>query len=140
MKRVRKSPLPVALTIAVALFSVPMGHAEDKVKLTGDEIREILFTKGNVIYGVDHINNSVWIGTALGDGKRHFYWQHLSSKTPRAPFPNAGEITGTASVVGDQQCTKGYSENRCFDLYRVGKDKYETWFGDTLQTTWYRAN
>jgi len=124
----------------VGLFLASPIQAEDRVKLTGDEIKEILFTKGNVIFGVDHENNAVWIGTALGGGKRHFHWQSLGSKSPRAPFPAEGEITGTATIVNDQQCTRGYAAERCFDLYRIGKDKYETWDGETLHSTWYRAN
>lgn len=138
-----RTSLGALLTIVlcvVSMFLAPSIRAEGRVKLTGDEIREILFTKGNVIFGIDHQNNSVWIGTALGGGKRHFHWQSLGSKSPRAPFPAEGEITGTAAIVNDQQCTTGYAEERCFDIYRVGKDKYETWDGETLYTTWYRAN
>ena len=138
-----RTHLGTLLTIVfcvVATFLAPPIQAEDKVKLTGDEIKEILFTKGNVIFGVDHLNNAVWIGTALGGGKRHFNWQSLGSESPRAPFPASGELTGTATIVNDQQCAVGYAEDRCLDIYRIGKNKYESWAGETLQSTWYRAN
>ena len=131
---------PITLFVVVALVLASPVQAEERVKLTGDEIKEILFTKGNVIYGLTPLKNVIWIGTALGGGKRHFYWQSLGSKSPRAPFPAAGELTGTATIVNDQQCTTGYAENRCFDIYRIGKDKYETWDGQTLESSWYRAN
>jgi hypothetical protein len=140
MKRYSGALLSIALCVAASLILSPSVQAEERIKLTGDEIKEILFTKGNVIFGVDHKNNSVWIGTALGGGKRHFHWQSLGSKSPRAPFPAEGELTGTATIVNDQQCTTGYAENRCLDIYRVGENKYETWHGETLMTTWYRAN
>ena len=129
----------LSIVVATLLLSSPI-QAQDRVKLTGDEIREILFTKGKVIFGVDHRNNAVWIGTALGGGKRHFHWQSLGSKTPRAPFPAEGELTGTATVVNDQQCAVGYAEDSCLDLYRVGDNTYESWSGDTLVSTWHRAN
>lgn len=140
MKRSSDLLLAFALYVVVALFLASPIRAEDRVKLTGDEIKEILFTQGKVIFGWDHKNNVLWIGTALGGGKRHFYWQSLGSESPRAPFPASGELTGTAKVVNDQQCAVGYAEERCMDIYRVGKDKYETWFGETLTHTWYRAN
>jgi hypothetical protein len=140
MKKYSGVLLLIALFVLATLILAPPVQAEERVKLTGDEIKEILFTKGNVIFGVDHPNNAVWIGTALGGGKRHFHWQSLGSKSPRAPFPASGELTGTATIVNDQQCTTGYAEDRCFDIYRIGKDKYETWDGETLNSTWYRAN
>jgi hypothetical protein len=129
-----------ALCVAVALFLASPIHAKDRVKLTGDEIREILFTPGKVIFGVGHRNNTVWIGTALGDGDRHFYWRSLASRSPRTQPPASGELTGTVKIVDDQQCAVGYADDRCPDLYRIGNDKYESWSGDTLFSTWYRAN
>jgi len=140
MKRYSGVLLSVSVFILATLIPAPLVQAEERVKLTGDEIKEILFTKGNVIYGLTPQKNVIWIGTALGGGKRHFHWQSLGSESPRAPFPASGELTGTATVVNDQQCTTGYAENRCFDIYRIGKDKYETWDGETLESTWYRAN
>ena len=142
--------LPFALSVVLALFLAPPVQADERVKLTGDEIEEILFTPGNVIFGVDHRNNVVWIGTALGDGDRHFYWRSLArgyprTQTPPTPPPAtqgpvSGEFTGTVRIVNDQQCAIGYAEDRCLDLYRIGKNKYESWAGETLQSTWYRAN
>ena len=140
MKRSSDLLLVFALYVVVALFLASPIQAEDRVKLTGEEIREILFTPGNVIFGVDHLNNSVWIGTALGDGDRHFYWRSLSSRSPRTHPPASGELTGTAKIVNDQQCAVGYAEDRCFDIYRIGDDKYESWSEGTLTSTWYRAN
>ena len=128
----------LSIFVAALLLASPI-QAEDRVKLTGEEIREILFTPGNVIYGVNHLHNTIWIGTALGEGDRHFYWRSLASRSPRTNPPAHGELTGTAKIVNDQQCAVGYAEDRCFDIYRIG-DKYESWSGDTLVTTWYRAN
>ncbi|UCH48843.1 MAG: hypothetical protein JSU95_03290 [Betaproteobacteria bacterium] len=133
MKRSSGLLLALPLLVVLALFLAPPIQAEERVKLTGDEIKEILFTRGKVIFGVDHVNDTVWIGTALGDGKRHIYWRsHI--------YMTTGELTGTARIVNDQQCAVGYAQDRCFDIYRVGSDKYESWSGETLFSTWYRAN
>jgi len=131
--------LSVSVFIFATLIPAPLVQTEERVKLTGGEIKEILYTKGNVISGLNHLKNVIWIGTALGGGKWHFHWQSLGSESPRAPFPGFGELTGTATVVNDQKCTTGYAENRCFDIYRIGKDKYETWDGESLHSTWYRV-
>jgi hypothetical protein len=91
VKRYTGALLQIALYVAATLVLASPVQAEQRVKLTGDETRETLFTKGNVIFGVDHPNNTVWIGTVLGGGKRHFHWQYLGSESPRVPLPASGE-------------------------------------------------
>jgi hypothetical protein len=133
--------LPFALSVVLALFLAPPVQADEKVKLTGDEIKEILTTPGNVSFGVDHLNNTVWIRTALDDGNRHAYWQRFAGPSPRTQLPTSGEFTGPIWIADDQVCARsGYSSERCLDIYRIGNDKYENWWGETLHHTWYQAN
>ena len=142
MRRPSGLLLPFALSVVLALFLAPPIQAEERVKLTGDEIKEILTTPGNVSFGVNHLNNTVWIRTALDDGNRHVYWKRLAGPSPPGtPFQASGEITGTIWIADDQACSRsGYPEETCLDIYRIGNDKYENWLGETLHHTWYQAN
>lgn len=124
----------VGLCVVLALFLRSPIQAEEKIKLTGDEIKE-LTKPGTITIGVNNVRNTVWICEVLEDGTRHVYWRSILSRT------SSGEATGTIKIVGDQRCSKwGNSEERCYDIYRIGNDKYESWWAGDLCFTWYRAN
>jgi len=124
----------VGLCIVVALFVASPIQGKDKVKLTGAEVKELLLKPGNITFGINHKTNSVYTTEALGNGKRNLYWQKLAKSIAR------GTDIGTTKIVGDQACSKwSFGPETCFDVYRVGEDKYQSWVGDRLLATWYKG-
>ena len=105
---------------------------KDKVKLTGAELKEEE-SQYAVVAGVDLIFKSVWIIIRPSSGKRELYWRSL--RNPGL----SGSRTGTTRIVGDQTCHKwNFGPEKCYDHYRVGKDKYESWLGGSISSVYYR--
>jgi hypothetical protein len=123
----------VGLCVVVGLFVASPIQGKDKVKLTGVEVDKLLLKPGAISFGINHKTNWVWIVEALENGKRSVYWQSLANT-------NRGTDIGSTKIVGDQACEKwSFGPERCFDIYRVGEDKYESWSGGSLSSTWYRG-
>ena len=108
----------------------------NKVKLTGAELQELIFESNVVIFGINHRIKGVYIVVGHGNGKRDLYWRSLVK-------PGLwGMDTGNARIDGDYFCSKWSNpgtRERCSDVYRVGEDKYETWFEGSLRATWFRG-
>lgn len=53
-----------------------------------------------------------------------------------------GTDSGTHRVVGDQSCVTWKNtfggEERCYDVYRIGVDKYQSWRNGKLEYTYYK--
>jgi hypothetical protein len=50
--------------------------------------------------------------------------------------------TGNARIDGDYFCSKWSnpgSKESCYDVYRIGEDKYESWLSGSLVSTWFRG-
>ena len=78
------------------------------------------------------MTNSVFIGEALENGKRSLYWRSL--KNPMI----WGTDIGAAEIVGDKMCSKWtFGPKKCFEVYRVGENRYESSLGGNLLATWY---
>jgi len=124
----------VGLCVVVALFVASPLQGKDKVKLTGAEIQELLLKPYAISFGINHKTNSVYVTEALKNGKRNLYWQSLKNSLLR------GTDIGTTKIVDDQACSKwSFSPESCFDVYRVGEDKYESRVGESLLATWYKG-
>ncbi len=122
----------VGLCIVVALFVASPIQGQDKVKLTGTEVKELLLKPGAISFGISHQPNWVWIIEALENGKRSVYWRSLANSIV------SGTDIGTTKIVGDQFCEKWtFGPEKCFDLYRVDEDKYEFWLRKNLWSTFY---
>jgi hypothetical protein len=123
----------VGLCVIIALFvAAPIQGKEDKTKLTGAEIQELLCKPGAINFGINHMTNSVFITEVLENGKRILYWRSLQNSMIW------GTDIGTAEVVGDKMCSKWtFSPQKCFDIYRVGENKYESYLGENLVAAWY---
>jgi hypothetical protein len=122
------------LCVVVALFVASPIQGQDKVKLTGTEVKELLLKPGAITFGINHKTNGVYTTEALKNGKRNLYWQRLGNSLVR------GTDIGTTKIVGDQACSKwSFGPETCFDVYRLGEDKYESRVGDRLLATWYRG-
>ncbi len=106
-----------ALLMAVSAFDA----TADKVKLTRVELAERA-SKYEVIAGQSHDSKVSWMVVAYGDRTRDLYWNDgLTS----------GTDNGTQRIVGDQWCIIWKNiflgEERCYDIYRIGPDRYESW-------------
>ena len=128
----------VGLCAVVALFvASPIQGQEskkDKVKLTGAEIQELLFKSGAVTFGLNHKSNSVFAIVSHGGGKRDIFWRSLAD-----PVVWGTDVT-TSKIVGDQLCSKWtFGPETCYDIYKVGEDKYEAVLKGNLVATWYRG-
>lgn len=124
----------VGLCVVLALFVASPIQGKDKVKLTGVELDKLLLKPGAISFGITHKPNWVWIVEALENGKRSVYWRSLAN-----PIMWGTDI-GSTKIVGDQLCEKWtFGPERCFDIYRVGEDKYESWFDESLFSTWYKG-
>lgn len=120
--------------LAILLIQGQEAYGEtkkDKVKLTGAELQERLSNYG-IAAGVNHRDNTVWIIVNHGNGKRDLFWRSLVKSGLWMT------MSGTARVVEDQLCSKWtFGPERCFDAYRIGEDKYESWLSGSLSSTYY---
>ena len=124
----------VGLCVVVALLVAAPIQGKDKVKLTGVEIQELLGKLGAITFGINHKTNSVYITEALENGKRNLYWRSLKN-----PIVWGTDI-GITKIVSDKVCSKwSFGPETCFDVYRVGEDKYESRVGEHLLATWYKG-
>lgn len=106
-----------------------------KVKLTAAELHQWVSQDGGVTAGINHANGCAWIVVGSKGGYREQYWNCPS------PF-GADTSTGSSRVVGDQLCSKfdkiGNGEERCWDVYRVGENRYEGWRDGKFQLDYYK--
>lgn len=124
----------VGLCVIVALFMASPIQGKDKVKLTGAELKELITKPGAIIFYTNHRSKSVGIIETLENGKRNLYWRRLATSI------DWGTDIGTVEIVGDQVCSKWtFGPKSCFDVYRVGENKYESHLGGSLLVTWYRG-
>lgn len=111
-----------SLVVSALLVSVSgVGAAADRVKLTGAELAE-RYARYEVIAGLSHDSKVSWMIVAYGDGTRDMYWNDgITSAID----------SGTYRIVGDQWCVVWRNifrgEERCYDIYRIGPGKYESW-------------
>jgi hypothetical protein len=134
MKRVIVTSIP-SFVFLFALGMVAYGET-NKVKLTGAEMQWLISETNVVTFGLNHKFNSVWIIVSHGNGKRDIFWRSLVK--PGLWMTN----TGTAWIDGDSACSKWSnpsSRKSCYDVYRVGEDKYESWLQGSLVSTWFRG-
>jgi len=104
---------------------------KDKVKLTGAELKE-RESQYAVFAGINHNSKMVWIIIRPSSGKRELYFRSL-----RKPGLSMS-LTGTARLDGDKVCMKYTQPEKCYDIYRIGKDKYESWIYEGIDSTQYR--
>ncbi len=110
------------LAVSALLMAVPaIGAAADKVKLTRVELAERA-SKYEVIAGLSYDSKVSWMIVAYSDGTRDMYWNDgITSAID----------SGTYRIVGNQWCVVWTNifrgEERCYDIYRTGPDKYESW-------------
>jgi hypothetical protein len=125
----------VCAVVALVMASAAQGQQskEEKAKLTGAEVQDVLFKPGAVTFGVIHPNNQVYVIVSHGGGNRDFFWRSLTT-------PDRWSVdAATAKIVGDQVCSKWtFGPESCLEVYRIGGDKYESRLqGGGLVATWY---
>jgi hypothetical protein len=131
MTRSIRKMVVVGLCVVVALFVASPIQGKDKVKLTGAELKG-LTKPGAIVFYTNHRSKNVGIIEVLENGDQKLYWRKSSTIW--------GTDIGTLEIVGDQMCSKmTFGPKSCFDVYRVGEDKYESYLGEELLVTGYRG-
>jgi len=120
--------LALLLTIATTV------EAGEKVKLTGAQLAERI-SGYEVLAGVAKGPGLgfYYMVVAFQDGNRDLYWND-GLKT--------GTDTGTHRYVGDQICvtwkTSFEGQERCYDVFNVGDDKYESYRDGKLEFSYHK--
>jgi class 3 adenylate cyclase len=93
-----------------------------RVKLTGAELRRFATTYA-VYAGVNHENDCAFMLAVYPGGARELFWT--------CAFRSGASGPGTAHVTWDEVCTQYKwlyaGEPNCWQYYRIGPDKYESW-------------
>ena len=116
------------LTIAIA------ANAEEKIKLTGTLLADRI-TGYEVLAGVykkPGLGFNFMV-TAYKNGTRELYWNDgIKSGTDK----------GTHRFVDDQTCVTWENsfegQERCYDVYKIGENKYESYWNNELEYTYYK--
>ena len=109
-------------TVFALLMAISgMCAAADRIKLTGAELAE-RYSKYEVIAGLSNESKVSWMIVAYSDGTRDMYWNDGIT---------SAMDSGTYRIVGNQWCVVWANifrgEERCYDIYRTGPGKYESW-------------
>jgi hypothetical protein len=124
----------IGLCAGVALLVTSPAYGQERVKLTGAELQEMLLKSGEVSFGVNPKTNMAWIIVHTGEGKRDLFWRSLTNAA------EWGMEVGLTKIAGDQLCTKWtFAPETCVDVYRIGENKYESRTGGELTGIWHKA-
>ena len=106
--------------------------ASEKLKLTGAELTAIT-SRYRVSAGISHATNANWMIVGYANGTLDLYW----NDGIRFDTDN-----GTHRVQGNQSCVtwkkSDGGEERCYDVYRIGDNNYESWRNGKLEHTSYK--
>jgi hypothetical protein len=121
------SKILAVASIVVVLASSAAVAAGQKTRLSGDDLKK-MYSNDLTIAGYNLPTDVTWMITHSADGTRTSDW--------RSPT-NSGTGAGTADVEGDRLCTTWGSSRTCYDVYKVGDNKFQAYVGDTLFTVYY---
>ncbi len=123
------------LFVCVLLLTVAVSaEAKGKTKLTGAELAARILGY-EVLAGVSKepgLGFSFMV-VAYQNGTRELYWNN---------GVKSGTDTGTHRFEGDQTCVtwkKSFEgKERCYDVYKIGDDKYESYWNGKLEFSYYK--
>ena len=122
------------IVLALLLSFAVSAEADSKIKLTGNDLSERI-TGYEVLAG---ISKEPGLGfnfmmVAFQNGTRELYWNDGIK---------SGTDTGRHKFVGDQACvtwnTSFEGKERCYDVYKIGDDKYESWRNGKMAVSYYK--
>lgn len=122
------------VVLALLLTFAVTAEAGEKTKLTGSDIAKRISTY-EVLAGV-HKEPGLgfyFMVVAFQNGERDLYWNDGIK---------SGTDTGTHRIAGDQICVKWTSsfdgQERCYEVYKIGEDQYESYWQGKLAFTYHK--
>lgn len=128
-----------AVAIAFALSAGGAAFGQDTPlaagQVPGSEIQGWLDVDGFAMAGLNIANGCFFMARSSADGRR----QTVDCPGQATPFT----VLGEGKVVGNQFCTKfsypdGSRTELCFEVHRIGENRYETRSGTTVRTVFSR--
>ena len=120
------------MILLLLIFVVNSAEASEKIKLTGPQLVERIGGY-EVIAGTSNEAEFNYMVVAYSNGTREVYWNDgLKSGTDK----------GTHRIEGDQICVTWQNsfegKEQCFEVFKIGESKYESWSNSKLAFTYYK--
>lgn len=120
------------MILLLLIFVANSAGASEKIKLTGPQIAERIGGY-EVIAGTSNQDGYIYMVVAYSNGTREVYWNDgIKSGTDK----------GTHRIVGDQICVTWQNsfkgKEQCFEVFKIGESKYESWSKGKLAFTYYK--
>jgi hypothetical protein len=121
------------MIVFLLIFVAISAEASEKIKLTGPQLAERIGGGYEVIAGTSNQAEYNYMVVAYSNGTREVYWNDgLKSGTDK----------GTHRIGGDQICVTWQNsfegKEQCFDVFKIGESKYESWTNGKLAFTYYK--
>jgi hypothetical protein len=126
--------LRILFMLAALFIPAASVHAEERIKLTGPE----LAARNSGYEVLAGVSKEPGLGfnfmvVAYQNGTREIYWND---------GVKSGTDTGHLRIAGDQTCvtwkTSFESKEHCYDVYKTGEDKYESWRNGKIAFSYYK--
>jgi len=118
--------------LSLLIFVAISAEASEKIKLTGPQLVERIGGY-EVIAGTSNEAKFYYMVVVYSNGTREVYWNDgLKSGTDK----------GTHRIEGDQICVTWQNsfegKEQCFEVFKIGESKYESWSNGKLAFTYYK--
>ena len=120
------------ILLILLLSAAISAEAGEKVKLTGSQLVERM-SDYEVLAGISHEGGYNFMVVVYSNGTREVYWNDgIKSDTD----------TGTHRLAGDKICVTWQNffegKEQCFEVYKIGEEKYESWNNGKLAYTFFK--
>jgi len=120
------------MILLLLIFVAISAEASEKIKLTGPQLVERIGGY-EVIAGTSSQAEYNYMVVAYSNGTREVYWNDgIKSGTDK----------GSHIIVGDQICVTWQNsfegKEQCFEVFKIGESKYESWSNGKLAFTYYK--
>ncbi len=137
MTSMHRSFLVTAVAVALSAGGAAYGQGTPLAagQVPGSEIQGWLDGDGFAMAGLSLANGCFFMARSNADGRR----QTVDCPSQASPFT----VLGEGKVVGNQFCSKfsypdGSRSELCFEIYRIGENRYETRSGTMVRTVFSR--
>ena len=120
------------IILLLIIFVAISAEASEKINLTGSQLDERI-DGYEVIAGTSSQPEYNYMVVVYSNGTREVYWNDgLKSGTDK----------GTHRIEGDQICVTCQNsfegKEQCFEVFKIGESKYESWNNVKLAYTYYK--